>query len=399
VKALLAALAVATATRVTVFGLAVRHHGRFETPDSFEYETLARHFDRAYLHGDFLALSLRRPPGYPALVAALGTNVTATIVVELVLSVATVAGVWLLARQLAGETAAAVAAFALALDPISIVMASNLTTETLFAALWVGATLLWIRGTTWSVAGAGFVFGLSVLVRPIAQWLWVLLVPLTLVLWRPRAAVACLVAFAVPVALWVERNHHETGVVTVSTISATNLLDYRAAGALAIDEHLSLADAQRRLEARIRPDANPAREAQQRSSLAWHTLAHHPVAAVRTTVEGLGRVLFGPGRAELSRLVLGRNSTPRALVAVEALILFTTLALAAVGVVVLARARDWLALAATLTFAAYDIVLSAGAEGDARLRMPAAPFLAVLAGVAVSSLAGRSAGRPASPSR
>jgi len=67
-------------------------------------------------------------------------------------------------------------------------------------------------------------------------------------------------------------------------------------------------------------------------------------------------------------------------VLVEAAILFATLLLAAAGVVVLARARDWLPLAATLTFVVYDVVLSAGPEGDARLRMPTAPFLAVLAG-------------------
>ena len=103
------------------------------------------------------------------------------------------------------------------------------------------------------------------------------------------------------------------------------------------------------------------------------------------------------------RLVAGRTDArtvgDKLLVAVESLILFATLLLAAAGVVLLVRSRAWLALAATLTFAAYDILLRAGAEGNARLRMPAAPFLAVLAAVAVSSLAAWSAARSASRSR
>lgn len=113
-----------------------------------------------------------------------------------------------------------------------------------------------------------------------------------------------------------------------------------------------------------------------------------------TTAEGLGRVVFGPGRAELGRL----TTRSRALVAVE-LLLLGLLLLATWGVLVLVGARAWPALTATLTFAVYDIALAAGAERNARLRMPAAPFLAVLAGAAVSSLVARSAGRAASPSR
>lgn len=394
------ALGAATATRVAVFALAVRHPSRFLTEDSYQYDALARHFDSAYVHAHPLALSLLRPPGYPAFLAGVygiaGHSVTAAIVVEVVLGIATVYGVYVLAGRLLGPTAAFVAALALALDPVSVAMTSNLTTETLFAALWVAAALCWIRLTPAWLAAAGLLIGVSVLVRPIAEYLPVLLVPLTYLLTR-RAALAAvlLVTFAVPVGLWAARNHHETGVATVSTIGAHNLLDYRAADALAIDEGGSRADAARRLDAQVPHRSNPARTAQAESSLAWHTLFHHPKGAAVTTLAGLGRVLFGPGRAELGRLTTGS----RLLIAVEVLLLGCLLALAAAGTVLLARLRAWLALAATLTFAVYDIVLSAGAEGNARLRMPADPFLAVLAGAAVSSLVARSAARSASRSR
>ncbi|MES1248869.1 MAG: hypothetical protein ABUS54_14475, partial [Actinomycetota bacterium] len=199
------------------------------------------------------------------------------------------------------------------------------------------------------------------------------------------------------------RNAATTGVATISTIQAENLLDDRAAGALAFDDGISLQDAAARLDAQVKPGANAARTAQRQSSLAWRTLAHHPVGAAVITVEGLGRVLFGPGRAEVLRLVAGRTDTrtvwDRALLALEAAILFVTLTLAVAGVVVLVRRRSWLALAVPLVFALYDILLGAGPEGNARLRMPAAPFLAVLAAVGLSSLAARSAARSAFRSR
>jgi 4-amino-4-deoxy-L-arabinose transferase-like glycosyltransferase len=394
------ALGVATITRVAVFAVAVRHPARFVTKDSHEYDALARHFDSAYVHAHPLALSLLRPPGYPAFLAGVygivGHSVTAAIVVEVVLGVATVYGVYELAGRLLGPTAALVAALALALDPVSVAMTSNLTTETLFAAVWVAAALCWSRLTSAWLVAAGLLLGISVLVRPIAEYLPVLLVPLTYLLTRRVVlAAVLLVAFAMPVGLWIERNHHETGVAIVSTIGAHNLLDYRAADALAIDDGGSRADAARRLDARLPHRSNPARAAQAESSLAWHTLLHHPKGAVITTLEGLGRVLFGPGRAELGRLTTGS----RLLIALEVLLLGCLLLLAAAGAVVLARARAWLALSASLTFVVYDVVLSAGAEGNARLRMPADAFLAVLAGAAVSSLVARSAARSSSPSR
>lgn len=421
-RGLVLVLALAAATRLIVFAVAVQAPSRFMTEDSFQYDLLARRFGDAYvhLHARLLDLSLLRPPGYPAYLAAVygvaGRSWTAAVAVEVVIGVATVLGVYLLARRLAGPGVAVVAGLALALDPISVAMTSNVTTETVFAAVWVCAALLWVAGLQrrrpWLLAAAGAVFGVSVLVRPIGLYLPVLLVPLTFWLVggprtrRALASAAILVAFAVPVGLWAARNAHETGVVTVSTIGAHNLLDYRAADALAIDEGSSRPEEARRLDARARaqvaPHANGAVLAQAESSLAWHTLVHHPKGALLTTVRGLGRVLLGPGRAEMLRLVRGRTDAvglaDRATIAAEAALLFALLLAALVGVVALVRRRAWLALAVPLALAVYDVALSAGAEGNARLRMPASPFLAVLAGAGVVAAWRRLASTRAAPS-
>jgi 4-amino-4-deoxy-L-arabinose transferase-like glycosyltransferase len=417
-RGLAVALVVAAATRIVVFALAVGDARRFITQDSLEYDALARSFGDAYVHphepSRLFDLSLLRPPGYPALISAVyavtGKSATHVIVVELVLSVLTVALVYFLARRLFDERIAFFAALLLAVDPVSVAMSSNLTTETLFATLWVAAAWLWVRALgerdILAAAAAGALIGLSVLVRPISLYLPLVLAVLTMLLVRARRlalAGVLVVACAVPVGLWIARNAAETGVATVSTIQAHNLLDYRAADAVAIERGTSRAEEASKLEAQVPRRANAAKIARDESRLAWRTLLHHPRGAVQTSAEGLTRVLLGPGRAEMLRLVAGRTDTrttaDRVLIAVEALILFCTLTLAAIGVIVLVRARSWIPLAATLTFAAYDILLAAGAEGNARLRMPAAPFLAVLAAVGLSTIADRSAARRASPSR
>jgi 4-amino-4-deoxy-L-arabinose transferase-like glycosyltransferase len=407
----LAAVAVGLITRLLLFMVADAHPARFLTKDSLEYNALAHHFWPAYVHerhGRLFDLSLRRPPGYPAFIdvdyTTTGSDVAHVILVQVALSVLTIALTYRLAERLVERTAAIASAFVLALDPISITMSSNLTTETLFAALWVIAVLAWVDGVRTgrlrALGAAGALLGVSVLVRPIALYLPVLIVPLTYALTRRRrtgralAAAVLLLAFAVPVGLWTARNAGETGVATVSTIQGNNLLDYRAADALAIDSGTSRQAADRILHAdvakRLTPGENVARVSQVETSVALHTLLHHPKGAAISAAEGFGRVLFGPGRAELLRLVRGATSArglaDRALLVVEGGLLFVTLALAVVGVVFLARRRRWLPLAATVTLALYDVVLAAGPEGDARLRTPAMPFLAVLAGTGVAAL-------------
>ncbi|MES1247568.1 MAG: glycosyltransferase family 39 protein, partial [Actinomycetota bacterium] len=193
--------------RVLVFALAVSHPSRFKTSDSLEYDRLAHHFHEAYVssrQGPLFDLSLLRPPGYPALIAAvnaLGGGATAVIVVELLLSVATVGITYLLAAALFDRHIATVAAFLLAIDPISIAMSSNLTAETLFALLLVAAALLLVGRSRVLAVGAGLAIGLSVLVRPISMYL-----PLVLVFTMPmllrRRWVAVLIAAAIPIGAW-----------------------------------------------------------------------------------------------------------------------------------------------------------------------------------------------------
>ena len=425
----LAPVALAVATRLLLFSVTAAHPSRAVPGDAHQYDLLARHFVAGYVHprhGNLFDLSLLWPPGYPTFIAGVygvtGRSVTHVLVAQIVLSVATVVLTYLLAARLVGRGPALLAAFVLALDPISITMSNVFESEALFATLYVLSALVWIRGlrrrSMFDIGVVGGLLGLSVLVRAIALYVPVVLVPATFALAsgsrfrRALTAGALLLAFAVPVGFWLARNASETGVATISTTQGINLKEYRAAGALAIDSGISLGQARQILDAevarRTRPGMNVAEVSQIQTSVALHTLVQHPKGAVLTTIEGFGRVLFGPGRAELLRLVRGyispRNATDDALLAAEAGLLFATLGLALVGVVSLVRTRVWLPLVCTVSFAFYDILLASGAEGDARFRMPSMPFIAVLAGVGgivlLRSLRGRRiASRWAAPPR
>jgi 4-amino-4-deoxy-L-arabinose transferase-like glycosyltransferase len=402
----LAPVALAVATRLLLLAVTHAHPNRVVPGDAHQYALLARHFSAGYVdgpHGTLFDLGLLWPPGYPAFVAGVyavsGTAVVHVIVAQVVLSVVAVAATYLLANRLVGPRAAMIAALVLAVDPISVTMSNVFESETLFAALSVVAALVWVRGlqrgSAWSFAVAGALLGLSVLVRAIALYLPIVLVPVTFFLAvgsrgrRGLAAGTLLAAFVIPVGFWLGRNAAETGVPLISTTQGINLKEYRAADALAIDSGISMTQARAILDAavakRTHPGMNPAQVSQVQGSVAIHTLFHHPKGAALSTVEGFGRVLLGPGRAELLRLVRGyispRNAADRVLQSAEAGLLFATLALAFAGVAVLVRSRRWLPLACTLGFVLYDVLLASGAEGNARFRMPSMPFISILAGV------------------
>src|SRR4051794_35310915 len=141
--ALLAILAGAFALRLIVFLLALRDPNRFYSPDGREYWALGQHFGTAF--GDtrsaFFDLGLKRTPGYPGMLAAItsvsGDRESVVIFLQVLMGVATVALLYLLARDLCGVRAALIAAALLAVDPISVIMPSYLQPETPFTLMLV----------------------------------------------------------------------------------------------------------------------------------------------------------------------------------------------------------------------------------------------------------------------
>ena len=404
---LLFALGLAAGLRFGVFLAAVSSPRRFWSQDDREYLGIARHLHDSYLvsFGHWFDLGLRRPPMYPLFLRGIfevfGWHYAAVVVAQIVISVATVGLVYWLAGLLLPGRLPFVAAFLLAIDPASIVFANQLMTETVFAFLLTLALCLLVTSMQrWQATGAalaGLLLGGAVLTRPVALYLPLLLLSAVIAVSRGRRraslvlAAALLAGFAVPAGGWLWRNHHTTGVATISTIEGYNMWHYRAVGAL-VESGQKPWDARAFVEAQLAPHVrrgeNAAEISREQLRVGLHVLADHPVGAAKSWGRGEARLLFGPARAETATLLVGRTKVRepwlRAAVVGNELITLATLVAAAMGVAALAMGRFgasklWLLVVA----AAYLLVVSAGPEAYSRFRVPVAPLLVVLAAAAV----------------
>ena len=181
----------------------------------------------------------------------------------------------------------------------------------------------------------------------------------------------------------------------LTTISSINLLDYRAAGAVARESGLELDEARRRLRvdlsSRVPPSANAAEVSRVRTRLALEVMGAHPRGVVAGFLGGGFRLLTGSGLTALSRL-RGEDdpesvnaSWKRAATAFFAVELAVVYGCAAWGLRALVRSGRGQAAVLLLGLAGYFVLISAGPEANTRFRFPAMPFIALLAGIGVSA--------------
>lgn len=149
-------------------------------PDQREYLELGRHLLN---HQELWFIDTRfgevvqayRTPGYPAFIALCGAKPQIIRIVQALLDVSTILAVWILSRRWLPPLACPFAVALVALDPYLIYFTGTILSETLFTALlcW-GIVLLVISEGPWphdrrrltAWLGGGLLLGLSVLVRP-----------------------------------------------------------------------------------------------------------------------------------------------------------------------------------------------------------------------------------------
>jgi len=428
-RPLLLIMGIGLVVRLVLLVNALSEPSRYLTPDAIDYLSIARHLSPAYLDGDspWFALGLSRTPGYPLFVWSLfGTHASAAVALgQVAVSMVTVFFTYRIGLQAYSERAGAVAALAVAVDPASVAHTNYVQPEILFTALVVAATFLLLKSrpagpTTVKLAlCSGLLFGLSVLVRPIALYLPLVLLPTGWLLWRHAgrqavaASLALLLGFAALPAVWIVKNQVQTGVPLLSTIEGKLLLNYRAADAIAQQRGTTLMEAQGRLnEEAIRrraPGMNEAEVSRVETGLALETFREHPAGTVESTVKGLARTLFGPGRNSVLVTLAGQKApgrpwadppksfpplASRLLLVAQLAVLVAIMVGAALGVFALLRSGRHVELGLLLGLAVYFVVLASGAESYARFRVPSTPYLAVLAG---AGYAFRGADRLTSP--
>ena len=259
-----------------------------------------------------------RPPGYPALVAAVyavfGTGwwgYAGLLLLNLAGGVALWFGVMRLGRGAEGAHGGMVArgAALLTFDLAWLLFSKEILTEALFTPLIVWM-VVWVN--THSVARGATLLGLATLLKPITFYLPWVLVPY--LFWRKwpvsRIALFVLISAGIPF-LWQLRNHATHGTLAYTSIASENLMTGHAAFTLAAAEgltHSQAIDSVRTLfwadvadPAALEADVNAFNA--RKSAVARRILADHPATYALQIAKGMVFTLLDPGREAWERTV------------------------------------------------------------------------------------------------
>lgn len=374
--------AIATVTNFLYFALASND---YFFPDSFTYLEPARGLIHGLGFTNAGLIETLRTPGYPLLLAGFGLRIVPVIVFQHLINVAIAVAIYVFMMRRLGDRFVAIAAATLfAIDTPTLHYANKILTETLFTALLfiVFALVVYAR----KLPLAGVLTGVLVLIRPVAI-AYFAVAATCLLLQRVRLrtiATYAALALVLPVG-WGLRNLHHTGVFTISSIGGINMLTYRAAGALAIEDDgdfdADLADemkglqenADDEIQTKLRiPDAEDLPDAVRSkyySEIGRRILLQHPRAAALLTLRGLLVNIFD-SRWEGLEIVsaLPTDIVRRGLDAyTAALFVFAVIGAAALW----KRDRDLAAMIMATTV--YFLLISAGGEAESRFRVPVMP--------------------------
>ncbi len=359
-----------------------------------------------------------RTPGYPIFAIATGAasgHLLPLLLVQILLSVASLVLVARLAEVLTGSHRAAVAtAWLQAVELLSAEHAIRVLSETLFAFLlvvlllalrrWLDFRSLEFRllewpGLSWPLAAALLLAAMAY-VRPVAL---VFALPLAVAVpllqahpgkggMRRRWAhgMLFLLVFAAAVLPWTLRNRAVGGYTGFSAVASRNLYFYIAGDAMAQAQHLSLEQWQQQVGKddparwlQLHPELQGSSVAAQSQWLhrqAMREIAAHPGRVAQSWLRGELRLLMAPGTTQQFRLLaVPFGSAWRW--PVEAA--FAGYLVLVYGLAALAVARRRIAmpqLVLLLLMVAGFLAVSGGGQAISRLRLPAMPILCLLAG-------------------
>jgi 4-amino-4-deoxy-L-arabinose transferase-like glycosyltransferase len=225
-----------------------------------------------------------------------------------------------LVRALTGQRSLALAAAGvLALDPVAIQYSNLLLTETFTSPL-----ILLVAACVWRyrasarpgwLALAGSLLACGILVHPVLLFLPLFLLVTPLLTRRTRtprqfaaALVATVIALAPPSA-WIVRNWYVGDFVGISSVTAVNLLKYKAAGVEAELRGTSREVERDRLtkecETELPPDASPAERFRLWQRRGSAIVLAHPLTYAKVHAKGMALELVGPERDHTTRLLYG----------------------------------------------------------------------------------------------
>jgi 4-amino-4-deoxy-L-arabinose transferase-like glycosyltransferase len=371
-------------------------------------------------------VNVYRPPGMPLILLSVyklfGPKIPYAIFLQIIVGTAVIFMTYSLTRKVFEERIATMAAFFLAVEPLSIAYDNLLLTEVYSSAILMGAGLIaigYIRtGARRFLLILGLLLGLGIMIHPIILFLpfFIMLLPLHSRKTTTRshlisASVGLLIGIT-PAAFWIARNVKVADYAGISCVTAVNLLKYKAAGVTAEINGSSQVEEMHNLsfecEKDLPPNATQGTRWRAWESKARSILLAHPFIYLKLHFRGMFREFFGPGRDDVTRFVYGAGRvsghdgtvTNQSITAAREnniaihldliryaalFIQFLTYAFFIVGSGSLI-ARKRFKLAVSLLFpVAYILFLSGGPEAFCRFRVSYMPYICILAALGLYS--------------
>lgn len=414
------------------------------TGDGVGYEQIARNLLEGYGFSMEAAPpylpDMIRTPGYPLFIAAIywlfGYRPEMVTLAQNLLSLGLLLIGYLLAKRLFGPKAAMFAAALMALDVGGIILANVTFTETLFIMLFVSATYCLFRsfdsprGIDW-MAGAGLLLGLATLVRPASLYLLIVLLPLIWWMmrysWREKGIRTIIfgAVFLLMLAPWSYRNFRVFGSPNITLAVQSITLNIHASYIRAGLNHTTLAEEEPRIPEQVRQELGGRTvSALEMDELirakAVAEIMQHPGEYVLLYLKSIGLTLLLPNTNFLAN-ALGILNQPTGIIAdmrtrslteniqvllefsahylagspdqalffittvIEVLVTFVTHGLAVVGTVIGLRSERRAYIVLLLVIIAYFFIIT-GPIGTGRYRLPAMPYLMMLAGYGLEQL-------------
>lgn len=394
---------------VVVVGLVLNwlyfaHFRAFLSPDSKTYLIPAHNllYGKGFTDVDGRP-EVIRTPGYPLLLAVCmlaNLDVRHIVLLQHLFNVLLVASVAVFALKLTGGRAQALTAgLLLSVDLPMLDAANTVLSDTLFAFLLFFSLWLIYKETNSlqldykRVAFSGFLAGASSLVRPVAVFLVVPVIAFICVTRsrsKFRTSIIFGVLFLIAPLTWSARNYFTVGHFVFSYIPNINMLLYRAAGVLAINEpgdfYRNLETHQQELLSRACGDlerlygrecaATPVPDkASYFSHLGASIVLSHPIASAKLAVHGASSMMLGLDSVTFAQIV---HMRPRPAKMLGRLYTCSAALLSLLGAAFWwKRNRKMFYLFFFTT--AYFILLSAGAESYFRFRVPITPLYVIAA--------------------
>jgi len=374
---------------------------------------------------------IRRTPLYPAFLAAIyaifGYHPPVAILFQLLISVSVILLTYRIATLLSlPQSVSLLAAFFIALEPVTIIFSNSLFTETLFSFLHIAAIYFLViyfkKGTILRYLIISAIFtSLATLCRPINAYFFIVPVSAIFIFGRRnikkylKHVIIFLLINSLIIFPWIIRNYIKAQYFALSSIQDYNLLNYNAAYIYSYLDKIDRGEAADRLLEEVN-EITKGKEVSEAQKFALYrkvSLQHifkHPIVYTWVHIKGMvmiytrtgssiymtflekeGNYILAheiyklpPGKA-ISLLLKSRAKFQTIILLIFAAYLLFIYLLMLFGIIYLFRKKERLILGLFIAIIAYFSILSSP-TGDARFRICFFPYISIISSFGVISI-------------